>query len=448
MIVDIVTSIIERGRRLLSLQPGARSPDHDLKAMCLSVLQRRGEATALAAASVLVDRLNDGDAATEEEFYRVFAHELGVDRAAVLKAAAAYEKADSWRHLQSLMQALEPPRQELLRRLNMVPGGTRAIIGLRERLLPKLASDPAMAAVDADFLHLLSSWFNRGFLTLQRISWDSPASLLDKIKKYEAVHPIADWHDLQRRLDVDRRCFAFFHPALEGEPLIFIEIALRRELSSSIQEILDQASPRLAEEAATHAIFFSISNCQMGLRGVSFGHFLIKQVVVELQQELPNLQVFSTLSPIPNFRKWLSAVLAGDGLEMPETIRAGLRALCAQKTADLEDIEPYKDVLLTLCARFLGLNEVPPKERDPVAKFHLGNGARLERLNWAGDISANGLAQSFGILVNYFYDLASLEENHEAFYTADRLATSSQVAKLLTRKIEAAATATRRKAIA
>lgn len=449
MIVDIVTSIIERGRRLLSVQSAGNRPhDHDLKAICLSVLQRRGEATALAAASDLLDRLNDSDAVAESEFYRVFAHELGVNRQTVLEAAAAYEKEDDWRRLQALMHALEPPRQELLRRLNMVPGGTKAIIKLRERLLPKLATDPMMSAVDADFLHLLSSWFNRGFLTLQRINWDSPASLLDKIKKYEAVHEIADWHDLQRRLDVDRRCFAFFHPSLQGEPLIFIEIALRRELSSSIQEILDQESPRLAEDAATHAIFFSISNCQVGLRGVSFGHFLIKQVVVELQQELPNLQVFSTLSPIPNFRKWLAGTLAHGGIEMPETVRTGLRQLCEQKTADLEDLEPYKEILLTLCAKFLGTNEIPIKERDPVAKFHLGNGARLERLNWAGDISPNGLAQSFGILVNYFYDLTSLEENHEAFYNADRLAISSQIAKSLARRIEAAAAATKRKAIA
>jgi malonyl-CoA decarboxylase len=303
-----------------------------------------------------------------------------------------------------------------------------------------------MAPVDADFLHLLSSWFNRGFLTLQRISWDSPASLLDKVKEYEAVHEIADWHDLRRRLDVDRRCFGFFHPSLAGEPLIFIEVALRQELSSSIQEILDQGSPRLVADAATHAIFFSISNCQAGLRGVSFGHFLIKQVVVELQKELPNLQVFSTLSPIPGFRKWLAGNLASGDIDMPEAPVIGLQQLCAKKAITPEDIAPYQEVLIALCARYLSSIDVAKKERDPVARFHLGNGARLERLNWQGDISQKGMAQSFGILVNYFYDLASLEENHEAFYNAERVTVSSQIAKMLVPRPDNVAVAGERRA--
>jgi malonyl-CoA decarboxylase len=413
--------------------------------MCLSVLQRRGEATALAAASELLELIDDGGEAAAKELFQVFARDLGVNRQDVLNAATAYEQEDTWRRLQALMDALEPRRQELLRRLNMVPGGTKAIVKLRERLLPLLADDPELAPVDADFLHLLSSWFNRGFLTLQRISWDSPASLLDKIQEYEAVHEIADWHDLRRRLDVDRRCFAFFHPSLEGEPLIFIEVALRTELTSSIQDILDQGSPRLAAEAATHAIFFSINNSQTGLRGVSFGNFLIKQVVGELQNELPNLRVFSTLSPVPNFRRWLSGALARGEVDLPETTLAELRALCDKNIRTPEDIAPYQDTLLALCARFLSAAETTPKERDPVARFHLGNGARLERLNWAGDISAKGMAQSFGILANYFYELASLEENHEAFYSADRVTVSTQISKLLARRPEKSAAANDRK---
>lgn len=433
MIIDIVTSIIDRGRRLLSLQAAnSQLNTGDLKSMCLSVLQRRGEATALAAASQLLDRVNEGGAETAADLFQVLAHDLGVDRQAVLEAAAGYEQEDDWRRLRKLMQSLEPRRQELLRRLNMVPGGTKAIVKLREHLLPLLARDPVLAPVDADFLHLLSSWFNRGFLALQRISWDSPASLLDKVKEYEAVHEIADWHDLRRRLDVDRRCFGFFHPSLEGEPLIFIEVALRRELSSSIQEILDQGSPRLSAGEATHAIFFSISNCQVGLRGVSFGHFLIKQVVGELQKELPNLQVFSTLSPIPGFRKWLTGNLVSGEIDMPEAPVIGLQQLCARKAITAEDVAPYQDVLLTLCARYLSSIDIVAKERDPVARFHLGNGARLEQLNWHGDISAKGMAQSFGILANYFYDLAALEENHEAFYNSDRVTVSPLIAKRLT----------------
>jgi malonyl-CoA decarboxylase len=447
MIVNIVTSIIDRGRRLLSLQSAEnRSKTDDLKSMSLSILQRRGEATSLAAASQLLERIESGGAEAETELLQVFAGELGIDRQAVLDAASAYQEHDDWRRLQALMRVLEPRRQELLRRLNMVPGGTKAIIKLRERLLSLLNKDSALLPVDADFLHLLSSWFNRGFLTLERISWDSPASLLDKIQEYESVHEIADWHDLRRRLDSDRRCFAFFHPALPDEPLIFIEVALRQELTASIQDILDQGSARLPATDATHAIFFSINNSQTGLRGVSFGNFLIKQVVVELQSELPNLRVFSTLSPIPGFRKWLTGALTKGEIDLQEPVLTGLLGLCAAKAPSMEEIEPHKDALLALCARYLSTAEIPAKERDPVAKFHLGNGARLERLNWAGDISAKGLGQSFGILVNYFYDLASLEENHEAFTSADRLVTSSQIAKMLPRRVET--TANGRKAIA
>jgi len=447
MIGNIVTSIIDRGRRLLSLQSAEnRNKANDLKSMCLSILQRRGEATALAAASELLERIASDGADAETELLQVFAGELGVDRPAVLAAATAYQEQDDWRRLQALMRVLEPRRQELLRRLNMVPGGTKAIIKLRERLLSLLAKDSAFLPVDADFLHLLSSWFNRGFLTLQRINWDSPASLLDKIKEYESVHEIADWHDLRRRLETDRRCFAFFHPSLPDEPLIFIEVALRQELTASIQDILDQGSARLPATDATHAIFFSINNCQTGLRGVSFGNFLIKQVVVELQNELPNLRVFATLSPIPGFRKWLAGAIARDEVDLPEPQLSGLRDLCERKAPGIEEIEPFKDNLLALCARYLGTTEIPARERDPVARFHLGNGARLERLNWAGDLSAKGLGQSFGILVNYFYDLASLEENHEAFTNADRLIASSQIAKMLPRRAENAVTG--RKAIA
>lgn len=442
MISDILDSIIEVGRRLLSSQPtevpvGAST----LEGMCSRVLSRRGEATALAAASELVSRLERSETVEKEAFFRILIDRFAVDREAVLSAADAYREQNDWQSLQRLAHAVEPPRQELLRRLNMAPGGTEMIVRLREYLLQRLPDNPALRPVDADFLHLLNSWFNRGFLFLRRIDWNSPAALLEKVKRYEAVHEIIDWSDLRRRLDLDRRCFGFFHPSLEDEPLIFIEVALGQELHGSIQRILDQSVVPVEPAAATHAIFFSINNCQVGLRGVSFGHFLIKQVVVELQREFPKLRVFSTLSPIPSFCSWLKAALKNGQLSsLSPGTAAGLAQLLESETWSIDDLEPYREVLLALCARYLSGRATDGRQLDPVAKFHLGNGARLERLNWKGDLSHKGLRQSFGILVNYFYELESLELNHEAFVTEGRIALSKDMTKLRDGKLEASGT--------
>jgi malonyl-CoA decarboxylase len=431
LIGGILDQIIEAGRRLLSQQSSSVSPSVELEALCARVLARRGEATALAAASELAARLERLTPDEELKFFHTLAERFGADREKVLAAAEAYRRDGSPAQLRKLGDAVEAPRQELLRRLNMAPGGTRAIVHLRERLLGHLPEDPALRAVDADFQHLLGSWFNRGFLYLERIDWNSPASLLEKIKQYEAVHEIAGWSDLRRRLASDRRCFAFFHPALEDEPLIFIEVALGRELASSIQPIIDPDASPLDPTKATHAIFFSINNSLAGLRGISFGNFLIKQVVVELQRELPQLKTFATLSPIPSFRQWLgTALVSMPGLDLEPAERDVLSALLQKPSIDPAELAPLRETLTGLCARYLAGVIGGPRPADPVARFHLGNGARLERINWLGDVSAKGMQQSFGMLVNYYYDLDNLELNHEAFAEEGKVALSKELVRI------------------
>jgi len=435
LIGGILDQIIEAGRRLLSQQGSSALPSNGLETLATRVLARRGEATALASASELAARLEHLTPADETRFFQMLSERFGIDRDKVLAAAEAYLKDDSPVHLRRLAEAVEAPRQELLRRLNMAPGGTRVIVKLRERLLSHLAGNPPWRTVDADFQHLLGSWFNRGFLYLERIDWNSPASLLERIKQYESVHEIANWSDLRRRLAPDRRCFAFFHPALEAEPLIFIEVALGRELAASIQPILDPEASASDPAKATHAIFFSINNSLTGLRGISFGNFLIKQVVVELQRELPQLKTFATLSPIPSFRSWLAGALKdASALDLEAADREALTALLQRLSIDAAALTPLRETLTGLCAGYLAGTAGGPKPADPVARFHLGNGARLERINWLGDVSAKGMQQSFGMLVNYYYDLDNLELNHEAFAEEGKVALSKELARLAVAK--------------
>ena len=435
LIGGILDQIIEAGRRLLSQQGSSALPSNGLETLATRVLARRGEATALASASELAARLEHLTPADETRFFQMLSERFGIDRDKVLAAAEAYLKDDSPVHLRRLAEAVEAPRQELLRRLNMAPGGTRVIVKLRERLLSHLAGNPPWRTVDADFQHLLGSWFNRGFLYLERIDWNSPASLLERIKQYESVHEIANWSDLRRRLAPDRRCFAFFHPALEAEPLIFIEVALGRELAASIQPILDPEASASDPAKATHAIFFSINNSLTGLRGISFGNFLIKQVVVELQRELPQLKTFATLSPIPSFRSWLAGALKdASALDLEAADREALTALLQRPSIDAAALTPLRETLTGLCAGYLAGTAGGPKPADPVARFHLGNGARLERINWLGDVSAKGMQQSFGMLVNYYYDLDNLELNHEAFAEEGKVALSKELARLAVAK--------------
>ena len=328
--------------------------------------------------------------------------------------------------------ASEPRRQELIRRLNRAPGGTSDLVAMRADLLGVITKDKKhLATLDRDIVHLLSSWFNRGFLVLRRIDWSSPANILEKIIRYEAVHEIRDWDDLRRRIDpVDRRCYAFFHPALLDEPLIFVEVALTEQIPGAIAPLLAEDRTPVAIERARTAVFYSISNTQRGLGGITFGNFLIKQVVEELQRELPKLDTFVTLSPVPGLMPWLKQA---DDLPVSDEGRALLGKLDQPDWAENTELAAQlRSVLEPLAAHYF-LKARTPKGRliDPVARFHLGNGARLERIDWLGDLSPKGLRESAGIMVNYLYRPDDIEKNHEAYANRDEVAASSAVKKLL-----------------
>jgi malonyl-CoA decarboxylase len=402
------------------------------KQLAATLLSERGEASGALVARQLHEVLRALDPDDRHGFQRYLATDFQPDRAA-LRAAAEHYLADSTAEAAAaLAQAGDPPRQELLRRMNMAPGGTSALIAMRSEITPRLRAEPELKLLDADLRHLFASWFNRGFLELRRIDWQSPAAVLEKLIAYEAVHEIHGWDDLRRRLAPDRRCFAFFHPVLPDEPLIFVEVALVEGLATAVQPLLshdtDENVRRAQAERADTAIFYSISNCQDGLRGVSFGNFLIKQVVEELQAEFPGLKRFSTLSPVPGFRRWLGQPTA-DGRNrgadlLPEAETDGWWHDPARSAK-------LRPGLMRLCAHYLTRPSVPGSRIDPVARFHLGNGARLERINWLGDIAPRAIAESFGIMVNYLYDHDSIEDNHEHFVRGDAIVRSHDVDTLL-----------------
>ncbi len=388
---------------------------------CRRLLSERGEANGVAIARQLIARLDHLPDEGQELFFQRLAQEFSPDPQAVLVGAQAYARQPNADNLVRLMELVEPPRQELLRRINRSPGGTQTIVRMRRALLDRLNGNDELRALEADLLHLLSSWFNPGFLELRRVDWNSPAQLLEQIIRHEAVHEIEGWDDLHRRLHPDRRCFAFFHAQLPGEPLIFVEVALLPQMPTAIAPLIDKAAEPLPPSQFKVAAFYSISNCQPGLRGVSLGNFLIKRVAEELKRELPQLRTFCTLSPIPGFAAWLTKTT--DFAALPGIGPAGTeRALAAR--AQLGDLSklgagPHdaarQAALSHLAAIYLVRHPVSAKGADPVARFHLDNGARLERLNPAADLSRKGLRQSFGMMVNYLYDLNKVESFHQAF---------------------------------
>jgi len=379
--------------------------------LCHALLSERGEASGAAVAreALAAYRMLAGPAL--KAFFDVLAEAFSPDPQAVVEATEAYRQDPSPAKLIRLQHVVEAPRQELFRRLNLANGGTTALVEMRRRLLRDLKTHPQWAAIDADLVHLLGSWFNRGFLTLQRIDWRTPALVLEKLMQYEAVHEIQGWRDLRRRLESDRRCFAFFHPALPDEPIIFIEVALTKGMSDKVQPLLDPDSPVVDPAGADAAIFYSITNCQEGLRGISFGNFLIKQVAEDLGREFPRLKTFATLSPIPGFRKWLTEAAAKHA-ELAEI--AGALSKPDWLDSAATDLRLQTEVM-RLCAYYLQHAKYENEPADAVARFHLGNGARMERLNWLADSSKPGLARSAGLMVNYAYRLKEVERNHEAY---------------------------------
>ncbi len=417
---DLLETLSQRGRSLLRRGAQPRPvPTPDLATLGDLLLSRRGEASGVALARAL---LAEFEAASPDErlaFLHTLADRFGPDREAIAAAVAAFQADDGAPGTaEALHAAAEPRRQELIRRLNLAPGGTAALVRIREELRRHLRANPDLKPVDADFAHLFGSWFNRGFLVLRPIDWTTPANILAKIIRYEAVHEIRNWDDLRNRLEpTDRRCYGFFHPQLVDEPLIFVEVALTRAIPDSVAPLLDLERTPIEAEDATTAVFYSISNTQRGLAGVSFGNFLIKQVVEELKAELPNVKTFVTLSPVPGFAAWLAREREkSDSAVLDETRRAALAALDTPGWhLDPAVAEVVREALLPVAAHyFLVARAADGRPVDPVARFHLGNGARLERLNFLGDTSPNGLRQAHGLMVNYLYALDEIEQNHEA----------------------------------
>jgi len=421
-----------------------RNTQH-LVSLCEALLGERGEVSGAALAREALSAYQALDARGREEFFNLLGSEFAPSPDAIGKAADAYRVDPNADNLIRLQEMVDTARQELFRRLNMAPGGTETLVAMRGELLRGLKKNPGWRGIDADLLHLFRSWFNRGFLRLERIDWRTPAIVLEKLIEYEAVHAVQGWRDLRRRLEGDRRCFAFFHPQLRDEPLIFIEVALTRGIAAHVQPLLDINSPVAAATQADCAIFYSITNCQEGLRGISFGNLLIKQVAEDLKSEFPHVKQFATLSPVPGFRRWL------DGTEARVKLSVGPNA--EQRLAMLATIEApgwhagevpedLQKLLMRLCAWYLlhAKQENPDgaEPADPVARFHLGNGAALERLNWLGDTSESGMARSAGMMVNYVYRLEDVERNHERYF-ADHAIVASRAVEKLARKSPLAA---------
>jgi malonyl-CoA decarboxylase len=457
----IWSTVSERGRDLIRLPASHVPPLERTCHLAEALVSERGEASGAALARELQHSYAALDAADRLAFLTFVAGHFSPDEARLMSAAKAYLENPGSQLAMELTAAAEPPRQELLRRMNMAPGGTATLIGIRKELLAGIKAQPALKPLESDLHHLFSSWFNRGFLELRRIDWNTPAVMLEKLIAHEAVHEIQGWDDLRRRLGPDRRCFAFFHPTLPGEPLIFVEVALVKGLSSAIHPLLERNEGECGASAPDTAIFYSISNCQEGLRGISFGNFLIKQVVEELKTELPSLKHFATLSPVPGFSKWLEKQLDRDGADgvsllHPSEEQALLSAVtmteagAALKAIVQQDgwwTEPtfvavLRPLLTRLCAVYLTAPRDGKGPSDPVARFHLGNGASLERINWLGNTAAKGINESFGIMVNYLYDPDLIEINHERFVKKGIVAHSAEVEALL-HQVPAAAVVTK-----
>lgn len=405
----------------------------DLSSIGAALLSRRGEASGALLAQRLLDDFENSPEKSRLAFFVDLEQNFGAATQPLQDAIAAYSAHASDATALALHTAAEPRRQELIRRLNYSAGGTYRLIKMRETLRGLLAAHPGLAAVDADFVHLFTSWFNPGFLQMKPITWDTPARILEKLIQYEAVHAIRDWDDLRSRLDpIDRRCFGFFHPRLPEEPLIFVEVALSNEIPGSIQELLRADRTPAAPTHATTAVFYSISNTQKGLAGVPFGSFLLKHVIDYLKREIPSLNTFVTLSPVPGFAKWLNRERAdGKSSFLDAATRARLQALDAPNwpaaPGELDDLRAA--LLAAASSYFLKAKTARGTPVDPVARFHLRNGAELHQLNFLGDRSEKGMRQSFGLMVNYLYRPEDIERNHEAFVERREIVASAQVRK-------------------
>jgi malonyl-CoA decarboxylase len=428
------------------LPPEDRSRVLERMRQCLDA--RGGEIQARSRAAALGEAYLALNTEGREVFLRMLAQEFDFKEGEVSQALDTLTSSDGpeghREARRALMEAVESPRVRILKRFNALPQGVKFLVDLRADLIPLARKDPVLASLDDDLKGLLTAWFDPGFLQLRRISWDTASgALLEKFMAYEAVHPVESWEDLKGRLDLDRRYFAYFHPRMPDEPLVFLEVALVERLATNIQDLLDPFAAALNPSEADTAIFYAISNAQRGLVGISFGGFLIKQVVDELAQEFPGLRTFASLSPLPGFLPWLKeseCPLLPSEVEKLKPLMGG-RPLCDWLADILTGVEWFQDnerertlrpILLRLAAYYLTKAKRPEGGAvDPVANFHLRNGARLERLNWAADLSERGLAQYAGIMANYLYDARKIESNHEAYQTRGRVMSSKAVKGLL-----------------
>ena len=418
----LLASVINAGRDILSRrrQATAQAPSEDLLTKCRQLLHHRGEASGLALACEVMADYQALDLPNKIIFFEALARDFGSDSDAILAAADRYKADPSSQNLADLSRVTEASRVKLFRRMNMAPNATPLLVKMRGTLLSLLSGHSDLKSVDTDLKHQFVSWFNRGFLELRVIDWNSPAAVLEKIIEYESVHAIQGWDDLRSRLRDNRMCFAFFHPAMPDDPLVFVEVALTAGVPSAIAPLIDKTAEPTDERAVDTVVFYSISNCHPGLAGVSFGNFLIKQVVEEVGKRYPKTKRYVTLSPVPGFCRWLTAQKAHADLDE-------LRALAKDQGRDTTD--PLWESLVRLCAQYLSSTRDNNLAIDPVARFHLGNGASLHAIHWAADLSEKGLNQSIGIMVNYLYDLSSIEENHDAYFDQGEIAMSRMVAK-------------------
>lgn len=428
-----MNSIVDAGRDLLLRNAKDDRNGKPIEELCEDLCSNKGEAMGTALACAVVNAYKSMSDDEKLAFFTLLIEQYSPKTEDIIRCAEDFRHDSSQNNLNALSRAIEPPRQHLFRRINMSPTGTPTLVEMRHYLQALLKSHKEFRPIDQDLKHLLESWFNRGFLTIRSIDWKTPAHILEKLIAYEAVHEMNGWDDLRRRLADDRRCFAFFHPALEDEPLIFVEVALVKGLATTVQNLLLPRDQSTEEHEPDTAIFYSISNCQEGLKGISFGNFLIKQVVMELQEELPQLTQFATLSPIPGFRRWLNRRLSQNNDELISSDEKKLLNAISINNweSDTTNHDALKPLLLRLCAHYLHNEKRDSKPLDPVARFHLGNGAQIGQLNWMGDTSKNGLKQSAGLLVNYRYELNKVEENHEAYINDNRIACAKRVSDLL-----------------
>lgn len=407
---DLISSVASQGRRLLNSGKQVETMN-SIADNVAALLSEQGEAKGVAVAQQTLDTYQQLDEQQRIDFFNLLVEQYGCDHEALAMAIENYRQADDNVKdglVIALRRKAEPRRYELFKRLNLAPGGIASLLSMREQILSLQQQYSSFALINNDLHSLFSSWFNRGFLVLQRIDWNTPAAILEKIIKYEAVHEITSWNDLRRRIELpDRRCYAFFHPTLNDEPLIFVEVALTKGIANAIVPILSEAFEPLNAYQADTAVFYSISNCQKGLQGITFGNFLIKQVVQELKRDVDNIKEFVTLSPMPNFNRWLESEQISD----EQVEQEGLTALALMYLTEAKNKQnkPY----------------------DPVARFHLGNGARLQQINENADLSVQGIKQSRGLMVNYLYDLDTIEQNHEQYINDDNVALSKELKKRL-----------------